>query len=149
MLEYRYFLCAKCHRINRVSSEKMGRVLACGRCRETIAQDGSPAEITDAVLPDLVKKAPVPVLVDFWAPWCAPCQTLAPYLEDFAVRHAGRLIVVKLNTEENQRTAALLSIRSVPTLALYKAGELHQIHPGALVGEQLENFVAPHLTFIS
>jgi len=145
----RYFLCQECHRINRVSSDKLGRVLACGRCRKSIVQDGSPVDVTDDVLTSLISKSPVPVLIDFWAPWCGPCRAFAPMLETFSNRHAGRLIVAKVNTEEHQRNAALLGVRAIPTLALYKGGQLQHVQPGAQTQNQLEDFVGPYLSFVS
>ena len=93
----------------------------------------------------LVEHSPVPVLVDFWAPWCPPCRMVAPHLDAFARRHAGRLIVAKVDTDRHSRTAASLRVRSIPTLAIWKDGKLVKAQAGALVGPQLESYVSPVL----
>ena len=87
----------------------------------------------------------VPVVVDFWAPWCGPCRMLAPHIADLALRHIGRLIVVKLNTDQHRGFAEALQIRSIPTLCVYKGGELVHRQPGAVTGQQLDNVVLPFL----
>jgi putative thioredoxin len=87
----------------------------------------------------------VPVLVDFWAPWCPPCRMVAPHLEELGRRHAGRLIVAKVDTDRHSRTASSLRVRSIPTLAIWKGGKLVKAQAGALVGPQLESYVAPVL----
>lgn len=87
----------------------------------------------------------VPVLVDFWAPWCGPCKMLAPHLVDLARRYAGRAIVVKINTDDQQKFAASLGIRSIPTLCVYHRGALVQRQDGAVMGPQLDALLADHV----
>jgi thioredoxin 2 len=86
------------------------------------------------------------VLVDLWAPWCAPCRQVAPVLEQIARRYAGRVKVVKLNVDEAQRTSARLGVQSIPTLLLVRGGREADRVVGALPGLQLERWLAPHLT---
>jgi thioredoxin 2 len=88
----------------------------------------------------------VPVLVDLWAPWCAPCRQVAPVLEQIARRYAGRVKVVKLNVDEAQRTSARLGVQSIPTLLLVRGSREADRVVGALPGPQLERWLAPHLT---
>jgi thioredoxin 2 len=88
----------------------------------------------------------VPVLVDLWAPWCAPCRQVAPVLEQIARRYAGRVKVVKLNVDEAQRTSARLGVQSIPTLLLVRGSREAVRVVGALPGPQLERWLAPHLT---
>jgi len=87
----------------------------------------------------------VPVLVDLWAPWCAPCRQVAPVLEEMARRHAGRLKVVKLNVDEAPQASAGLGVQSIPTLVLVRDGREADRVVGALPAAQLERWLAPHL----
>lgn len=80
--------------------------------------------VTDASFPEDVLQAEAPVLVDFWAPWCGPCRAVAPVLEQVAEAYAGRVTIAKLNVDENPRTAEQYGIRSIPTIALFKGGDV-------------------------
>ena len=82
-----------------------------------------PAEVSDSSFETEVLKAELPVLVDFWAPWCGPCRMVAPIVEELADEYQGKMKFVKLNTDDNGDTAMRFSIRSIPTLMLFKGGE--------------------------
>jgi thioredoxin 1 len=86
--------------------------------------------LTDDNFESEVKKASLPVLVDFWAPWCAPCKAVAPILEELAAEYDGRLIIAKFNVDENQAAPAKFGVRSIPSLVLLKGGE----EAGRIVG---------------
>ncbi len=86
---------------------------------------------TDANFQDVVIKSEVPVLVDFWAPWCGPCRMVGPVLEEVAMEYAGRAKVVKVNVDENTRVAGSMGIRSIPTVALFKNGSVEETLVGA------------------
>ena len=106
------------------------------------------SHVTDASFEQDVRQASArqPVLVDFWAEWCGPCRMVAPVLEQLADDSGERLKIVKLNVDENPQTAAALGIRGIPTLMLFKDGELAATKVGAAPKAQLAAFVAPHLT---
>ncbi|GAA2084203.1 thioredoxin [Kitasatospora saccharophila] len=92
---------------------------------------GATKEVTDATFDAEVLKSDKPVLVDFWATWCGPCRQVAPVLEDIAAEHADKLTVVKLDVDANQETAAAYNVISIPTLNVYKGGELVKTITGA------------------
>jgi len=97
--------------------------------------------ITDASFEPEVLKSEVPVLVDYWAEWCGPCKSIAPMLEDVAKEYGGRLKVAKINVDENQSTPAKFGIRGIPTLMLFKNGNVEATKVGALSKSQLTAFL--------
>ncbi|MCX7275478.1 MAG: thioredoxin TrxA [Burkholderiales bacterium] len=101
--------------------------------------------ISDASFDQAVLKSEVPVLVDYWAEWCGPCKMIAPILEEVSRDYDGRLQVAKLNVDDNQEVPAKFSIRGIPTLMLFKGGELVATKVGALSKSQLAAFLDSHL----
>ena len=102
-------------------------------------------QISDADFDDKVLKSATPVLVDFWAEWCGPCKMIAPILEDIAVDYAGRLTVAKVNIDNNPATPQRYGVRGIPTLILFKDGEVHATKVGALATSQLAAFIDANL----
>jgi len=136
--------CPSCGAVNRVPAARAHDHPKCGRCH-TAMEVAHPVEVTDDQLAHLVASADVPVLVDFWAPWCGPCRTVAPNLVKLADKYAGRLIVAKVNTDVHQRTAGALSVQAIPTLVVYRGGQVATRQAGALPPAGLEQLVAPFL----
>jgi thioredoxin 1 len=87
------------------------------------AADSKPVHVTDDTFQEQVLGSEVPVLVDFWAPWCQPCRMIAPIVEDLAQEYGGRAVIAKLNTDENVLIAGRLDIRGIPTLVYFKHGQ--------------------------
>lgn len=102
-------------------------------------------QISDAEFETKVLKSATPVLVDFWAEWCGPCKMIAPILEDVAVDYAGKLIVAKVNIDNNPETPQRYGVRGIPTLILFKEGEVHATKVGALAKSQLADFLDSNL----
>jgi len=115
--------CPACGATNRVPGDKVAQGLApvCGKCKAALPV-GKPQPVTDASFAQHVERSPVPVLVDAWAPWCGPCHMIAPVIDQLATELAGRVRVVKLNVDDNPRTAARFDLRSIPTLLVLKDG---------------------------
>ena len=97
--------------------------------------------VTDATFSEDLLKSETPVLVDFWAEWCGPCKMIAPVLEEVAVSHAGKIKIAKVDVDDNREVAAKYGIRGIPTLLLFKNGELAAQKVGALSKAQLTAFV--------
>jgi thioredoxin 1 len=100
--------------------------------------EGTIPQISDAEFDQEVIKADMPVLVDFWAPWCGPCQMVAPMVEELAREFSGRVKIAKMNVDENPSTPPLYGIRAIPTLILFKAGEVVERIVGVVPKEELK-----------
>jgi len=102
-------------------------------------------EVTDANFESEVIKADIPVLVDFWAPWCGPCKMVTPVLEELSSHYSDKMKIVKVNVDDNHETAAKYGIRSIPSLLLFVSGEVVETKIGALSRNQLTAFIDGHL----
>ncbi len=101
--------------------------------------------VTDSTFETDVLGSPVPVLVDYWAEWCGPCKMIAPILDESAVSYAGQLSVAKINIDENPKTPNRFHVRGIPTLMLFKGGEVVATKVGALSKSQLAAFIDANL----
>lgn len=106
-------------------------------------------EGTDHNFDQEVLKSDIPVIVDFWAPWCGPCRMIAPVVEEIAKEYQGKLKVVKVNTDENQEVAVKYGIRSIPTLGIFKDGKVVDGVIGAVPKQMIEGKVKPYLNNVN
>lgn len=106
---------------------------------------GVPIDLTDSTWDGQVRDDGPPVLVDFWAPWCAPCAKMEPTIHDLAARYAGRLVVARVNVDAEPRSAGRYDVLSLPTVILFRDGEPVERFAGAVKAARLEAAVAAHL----
>ncbi|MFO8060695.1 MAG: thioredoxin [Bacillota bacterium] len=102
-------------------------------------------QVTDATFPSEVLESDIPVLVDFWAEWCAPCHMITPILEELATEYAGRLTIAKVNVDESNQVAREFGVMSIPTLMLFKDGEPVMRQVGLTPAQQLKNQIDEHV----
>ncbi|MCS6789660.1 MAG: thioredoxin [Bacteroidia bacterium] len=105
-----------------------------------------PVVVTDSTFAEEVLRSPIPVLVDFWAPWCGPCRMIAPVLEQIAQKHAGKIKIAKMNVDENPFIPMQYYIQAIPTLILYRNGHPIDKIVGALPGPALEKRLLAHIS---
>ena len=128
--------CPACGATNRVPTARLADDPVCGRCGAELLT-GQPIELTDANFDQVVRASGLPVVVDFWAPWCGPCRTMAPQFAQAAAQLKGRALFVKVNSDDNPRTSARFAIRSIPTLVKLHGGREVDRVSGAMPASQV------------
>ena len=130
-MELHHIACAHCGAVNRLPADRLADDPACGRCHRALL-DGRPVELSDLNFDAFVRQTTLPVLVDFWAPWCGPCRQMAPQFEAAARQLKGRALLVKVNSDDSPQASAKFAIRSIPTLVRLQAGAELRRQSGAL-----------------
>jgi thioredoxin 2 len=136
--------CPSCQRVNRLPFAKLGESGGkCGQCGTSLAHTlESPADVLDErAFEALIRESALPVLVDYWAPWCGPCRAVAPELEKVATRAEGRFVVAKVDTQKLQGVGNRMGVQSIPTMAVYRRGRELERSEGARPAAQIEAFV--------
>ncbi|MDZ4252926.1 MAG: thioredoxin TrxC [Sulfuritalea sp.] len=133
-------VCPHCHAANRLPGERLADGATCGKCKGPLFS-GKPVELGAANFDSHVGRSDIPLLVDFWAPWCGPCRTMAPAFAQAAQQLEPEFRLAKVNTEDEQLLAARFGIRSIPTLALFRNGREVARQAGAMDTASLVRWV--------
>ncbi len=133
--------CAHCGAFNRVVADPPSGLPVCGKCKQTLDLTGPVHPVDAEAYARAIASSPVPVVVDFWAPWCGPCRAVAPILEKLSRAHAGRLVVLKVNTDEHPQPSAALGIRGIPTFIAFSSGREIARQTGALPEPAMQAWV--------
>jgi len=137
-------VCPHCLSVNNIPQKDSYKKANCGKCKNSLL-DTKPIELTTSNFDEVVVNSDIPVIVDFWAPWCGPCKMMGPNFLQAATEFPLKTLFVKVNTETEQQLGARFSIRSIPTLIIFKNGkEVHRVS-GALDKTALVNLVNQYL----
>ena len=138
--------CPKCGRRNRMKYEGLGKVFRCGQCNSELRPLGEPVDVhSEPVFDALISRSALPVLVDFWAPWCGPCKMVAPEIRNVATEAAGQVLVAKVNTEELPSLARRFRVTAIPTMSIFRNGIEVAHQAGAMAAPAIRKFLEQDL----
>ncbi|MCW8933580.1 MAG: thioredoxin TrxC [Gammaproteobacteria bacterium] len=144
MSDSQLIVCPACAAINRIPATRLTEQPKCGKCHKPLFS-ARPLELNSATFQKHISKNDIPVLVDFWAPWCGPCKMMAPAFEQASKELEPSVRLAKLNTENEQSIGAQYNIRSIPTLAIFKNGKEIARQPGAMSKDDIVRWAKSHI----
>ncbi len=137
-------ICPSCKEVNNIPKKESYKKANCGKCKESLLENNL-INLSEKNFDEVIVNSDIPVIVDFWAPWCGPCKMMGPIFEKVSSLYTLKVLFAKVNTETEQNLGAKYAIRSIPTLAIYKNGQEVERVSGALDESSLKQLVEKHI----